>query len=805
MLFDEVIKYVGQPGHLIVHGWFFGYPPCCIRHFINNLHNTTTTQKQWSRYLKGQHKSLFAFSGYVTCPSCRERTEQELLAAIDRNRLHPLSFARTIRLSNGLKFAKRIRFNRWFDELRSKELSKRYPGLSPIEIAATMYSQARVYLNMPICSKYDYRSAVQQLNRLADSYYNHDRSLVPDEEYDRLFKEVQDYERENPEHIRYDSQTHRVGGVRKSTFEPVSHLEPMLSLNNALTPKALLEWLTDLFSKHPKATLSVEWKFDGLAIALRYRMGQLVSAATRGDGSVGEDVTANAKTIATVPYTVKGIEAAEFELRGEVIMPRSVFARINTELSNANMEPMANPRNAAAGSLRQHNPAITAERGLVFYCYGGVGTDFDGISIDDFFSIVSSSGVSNRGIVGSFKEDTLPFLLDKLLELDNWRDELDFDVDGLVFKVNQPEIRESLGFTSRAPNWAIAYKFPAEEVDTELNDVVFQVGRTGAITPVGKLEPVRVCGVTVSSVQLFNKDMLSLHDLHIGDIVTIRRSGDVIPQLMRAVRNPEVPGHRVVFPEHCPECGTALVQEGAVTYCPAGFECPAQLLAYLSYYVSRQCMDIDGLGEASLDLLVSAGMVTSPEDLYTLTYEQVTQLPGHKAKKARKLLSSIEGASSVDLQRFILSLGIGGVGRTTAYNLAQAYSSIDRFMDPTLLGGLTEIKDIGPETAANISQWIQDPRNIEFVRRLREHVTITEASIATDALRGKTYVLTGSFTRSREELGAELIKRGATLSSSVSKNTSAVFVGENPGSKFDKARDLGVPCLGETDLLELLK
>lgn len=801
MLREEVFKRIRHPGHLFVYGWFYGFPACCIRHFITSLHGGGATRKEWSRYLSGQHNGIFAFSGYVSCPECRKRPESEVLRDIDRERKHPLTFARYLKIEKNRKFSKRIRFNKWFDQLHDKAISKLYPGFAPVEIAAAMYTQARAYVNMALISKYDYDCAVDQLNRLADSYYNMDVSLVPDEDYDRLFKEIQEYERANPDHVRYDSQTHRVGGVCKSTFAPVAHLEPMLSLDNALTVPALREWLEAVFAKYPDAKITGEWKFDGLAIALRYAGKRLVSAATRGDGLVGEDVTANARTVTTVPTNLATTHPAE--LRGEIVMPRSVFAKINRQLENAGLDPFANPRNAAAGSMRQHDPAITAERELKFYCYGLAGKDFEGFGSHDFGIEMSGLNVNFSQIIHHIDKSSMDDLEQQLEQFNDRRADLDFDVDGIVFKVSCGEMRAEMGFSSRVPNWAIAYKFPAEEVDTRLDDVVFQVGRTGAVTPVGKLEPVRVCGVTVSSVQLFNKDMLELHDLHLGDIVTIRRSGDVIPQLMRAKRDGD--GARVQFPTNCPECGTLLEQDGAVMYCTAGFECPAQLLAYLSYYVSRPCMDIDNLGEATLDLLIATGWVKSPEDLYSLTYEQITQLPGYKAKKARRLLQSIEDATDVDLHRFIMSLGIFGVGRSTAYNLAQAYSSIDRFMDPERLESLTEIKDVGPETAASISQWIQDPRNIEFVDRLRHHVTITESSMCSDELRGNIYVITGSFARSRDELSAELIKRGATLTSSVSKNTTAVFVGENPGSKVDKARKLGVPCLGETDLLELLK
>lgn len=802
MLTRDVMSRVRAPGHFIVYGWFFGYPACCMRHFIQNVGLGKFDTKAWGRYMSKQHDGIFAYSGYVSCPECRKLPETEVLRRIDANRKHPLSFSRYLRFTKGLVFSKRIKFNKWFDRKGDIAFSKLYPGLSPLQIAATVYTTARAYLDMPISSQKDYECAVDQLNKLADSYYNFDHSLVPDEEYDRLFKEIQEYERANPEHVRHDSQTHRVGGVCKSTFAPVTHLKPMLSLDNALTIDALITWLEGLFAKHPNATLTVEWKFDGLAIALRYANGRLMSAATRGDGTVGEDVTANARTIGAISHTLPRLQKP-IEIRGEVVMPRSVFKQINHQLENANMEPFANPRNAAAGSLRQHNPEITAERKLGFFCYGGAGDGLEEQSILDFFQLMHHSNVNVHMPIQVVSLATLEQVTTLLEELNNERADLDFDVDGLVFKVNEFEIREELGFTARAPNWAIAYKFPAEEVESILHDVVFQVGRTGAITPVAKIDPVRVCGVTVSSVQLFNEDFLKLHDLHLGDIIRIRRSGDVIPQLLHAKRNGD--GARVKFLSHCPECASPLVKEGAIHYCAAGFDCPAQLLAYLSYYVSRPCMDIDNLGESTLDLMIQAGMVHSPEDIYKLTYDQLVTLKGFGARSARKLLASIEEASDVDLHRFIMSLGIFGVGRSTAYNLAQAYSSIDRFMDPELLDSLESIKDVGPETAASIRTWVLDPRNIEFVARLRECITITESSMSSDELRGNIYVLTGSFKRSRDELSAELIKRGGTVTGSVSKNTTAVFVGENAGTKEEKARKLGIPCLGEEELLELIK
>lgn len=648
----------------------------------------------------------------------------------------------------------------------------------------------------------EYNEAVDKLIVWAVAYYRDDEPIVSDAEYDILFRECKAFERDNRPDIRPDSPTQVVGSIGLSTFAPVVHDHRMLSLDNVFSIEELWVWMQGVWADEPTALIQLEWKFDGLAVALKYEHGLFVQGATRGDGITGEDVTANLRMVIGIPVDVRKIHGPrDFYVRGEIVMPKDSFEYINAQREKSGEKLFVNCRNAAAGSLRQKDPSITRERKLQFIPYDVLGyglTERIGNALQfNGFGVVPTLGLYDNS------PDDRTALAWAMVQAAEARKSLMFDVDGLVAKVVQYHLCERLGEANRAPRWAIAYKFPAEERDTTCTGVRFQVGRTGAVTPVALLNPVFVGGVTVSKLTMHNEDIIRLHDLHVGDTVTIRRAGDVIPQLVKAVRGP-VTTDKITFPLYCPSCKSPLSKIDAKWYCLQGFDCRDQLLAYMEHFVSRDCFDIEGLGPKTLAVLIDKGYLTGPADLWRLDDAKLKDA-GLGPGRIAALHVSLYSSNRPILRKFIFALGIPEVGATTAETLAVYYSSIDDFMEKAPLDDLEQLDDIGPETAASIKAWVSSMRACVVEELLAVGIDPQPCVPAGTTLAGKRYVITGSFTKSRDYYKDALTALGATVSSSVSKNTDAVFVGENPGTKEAKAKKLGVTILGEADLLEIIK
>ncbi len=644
-------------------------------------------------------------------------------------------------------------------------------------------------------------------------YYVLDSPVIPDVEYDKLMEELKRLEAQYPELVTPDSPTQRVGAPPAKEFRQVRHEIPMLSLDNVFDEAGFREW--DRRVREGLGKDAVEYagepKFDGLAVSLFYQDGVLTQAATRGDGYVGEDVTNNVRTIQSVPLRLIGEGWPRvLEVRGEVYMPKSGFERLNRELEKRGEKTFANPRNAAAGSLRQLDPNVTAQRPLDFSAYGFGKVDGGELprrhsEIMDRFMEWGIKVAKERTRVTGVEPAVAYYkaMLDK-------RESLDFDMDGCVFKVDRLDEQEKLGYTTRAPRWAIAYKFPAEEAVTRVLDVVWQVGRTGALTPVAKLEPVHVGGVTVSSATLHNIDEIRRKDIRIGDWVWVRRAGEVIPEVVRVIRERRPPDAKIVeLPKRCPVCGSEVIKpEGeAIARCTGGLFCPAQLKGRILYFASRRAMDIDGLGEKLVDQLVDKGLVKDVADIYYLTKEQLLGLERMGEKSAQNLLEAIERSKHTTLARFLYALGIREVGEATAATLARHFGSLERIMNASE-EELMEVPDVGPVVAQQIRAFFRQQHNREVIDKLKKAGVYWEEGapeVGSKPLEGKTFVLTGALdSMTRDEAKERLEALGARVSSSVSRKTDFVVVGHDPGSKYDKARALGVPTLDEAAFLELL-
>ena len=646
-------------------------------------------------------------------------------------------------------------------------------------------------------------------------YYVLDDPEIPDAEYDRLFRELQDLEAEYPDLVTPDSPTQRVGAEPVSELGEVRHELPMLSLGNAFSEDEMREF-DDRIRRElgtERVVYAAEPKFDGLAVSIRYEDGRLVRGATRGDGTTGEDVTQNIRTIDAVPLRLRGDDyPAVLEVRGEVYMTHEGFRQLNERQEKEGNKTFANPRNAAAGSLRQLDPRITANRPLTFFCYGvGVveGGDLPkrhserlkqlrdwGIRINPDAEVV----------------DGLKGCLEYYGKVGEKRDELPYDIDGVVFKVDRIDQQQELGFVSRAPRWAIAYKFPAQEEMTTLRDVEWQVGRTGAVTPVAKLEPVAVGGVTVSNATLHNIDEIERKDVRIGDTVIVRRAGDVIPEVVSVVESRRPEGAETIhLPEACPVCGAEVVRpEGeAVARCTGGLYCPAQRKGALKHFASRRALDIDGLGDKLVDQLVERGLVKEISDLYKLDAETLVGLERMAEKSAQNLVNALEKSKETTLARFLFALGIREVGESTARQLAGHFGTLNALMDADE-EALQAVPDVGPVVAQAIAGFFRQEHNREVIAELRRlGVTWPEETPrqpSEQPLAGKKVVLTGALeSLTRDEAKERLEALGAKVTGSVSKNTDLVVVGADPGSKADKARDLGVETLDESGLLALLE
>jgi len=656
------------------------------------------------------------------------------------------------------------------------------------------------------------RKEIRQANY---AYYAKDAPEISDAEYDRLFHELQQLETRFPALVSDDSPTQRIGSAPLPEFNTVRHETPMLSLNNAFDEDEIVAFdrrIREGLEHGGDVEYAVEPKFDGLAVSLTYQSGAFVLGATRGDGYSGEDVTSNLRTVRAIPLRLREQAPEKLEVRGEVLMLRRDFEKLNEEQAARGEKIFANPRNAAAGSLRQLDSRITASRRLAFFAYGIGGVD--GGKVPDkthsqqleylesmMFPVANQRSVV-KGVDG---------LLDYYRKIGEQRAMLPYDIDGVVYKVNSLRDQRELGFVARAPRFAIAHKFPAQEEITELLGIDVQVGRTGALTPVARLAPVRVGGVTVTNATLHNEDEILRKDVRIGDYVIVRRAGDVIPEVVAVVmqRRPKN-ARKFVMPSKCPVCGSSVERpEGeAVSRCTAGLFCPAQRKQALRHFASRLALDIEGLGEKLVDQLVDNGLVESADDFYELSAESLSGLERMGAKSAANVIEAIAASKKTSLNRFIYALGIRNVGEQTAKDLAVHFGDLEPLMhaDEATLQSVT---DVGPVVAASIFRFFREPHNRKVIKKLISNGVHWEkarqAVSRSTALSGKTFVLTGTLENmTRDEAKRRIESAGGKVSGSVSKKTDYVVVGDNPGSKFDTAQALGVAVLDEPALLELL-
>lgn len=647
-------------------------------------------------------------------------------------------------------------------------------------------------------------------------YYALDDPQITDAEYDRLLQRLRDLEKEYPHAVTPDSPTQRVGATPLSAFKTVVHEVPMLSLDNAFSDQELYAFhqrIQDRLKSTAEIKYACELKLDGLAVSLLYRNGVLVRGATRGDGTNGEDITQNVRTIASIPLKLLGNDFPEvLEVRGEVYMPKAGFNALNDKARIAGEKLYVNPRNAAAGSLRQLDSKITASRRLEMCAYS-VGLVEGGDVPDSHTEILQA--LSGWGFLTNKETRTASNIQDCIAfyrAIQQKRDTLPYDIDGIVFKINSIPLQEKLGFISRAPRWAIAYKFPAQEETTLLQDVEFQVGRTGAVTPVARLQPVFVGGVTVSNATLHNRDEIQRLGLKIGDTVIVRRAGDVIPQIVQVVeaRRP-ADARDIIFPEHCPVCGSPVetVADEAVARCSGGLVCSAQRKEAIKHFASRKAMDIEGLGDKLVEQLVDLGLVGGLADVYKLTREQLAALDRMGEKSADNILQALEDSKKTTLARFIYALGIREVGEATARNFAQYFGKLE-LLAAANEETLQQVPDVGPVVAHFVAEFFAQENNREAVAALQQ------AGIHWDDIIPKpreelplsdlTYVLTGTLeAMSRDDAKAHLMALGAKVAGSVSAKTDYVVAGPGAGSKLQKAEELGINVMDEAGLLELLK
>ncbi len=658
-----------------------------------------------------------------------------------------------------------------------------------------------------------------QLHHHAHRYYVLDAPEIPDAEYDRLFQELQALEAAHPELLTPDSPTQRVGGKVLDGLQPVRHAVPMLSIQTetdttaggAEAFDARVRRELGLGETDPTVEYAAELKFDGLAINLRYEHGVLVQAATRGDGETGEDVTQNIRTIGQIPLRLNGEAPAVLEVRGEVYMRRDDFERLNERQREKGEKTFINPRNTAAGAVRQLDPAVTAQRPLSFFAYG-LG-EVQGWTLPD----------THSGLLDALAAFGLPVCADRCVaqgaaglvafhrQIEARRDALPFDIDGVVYKVNRLALQRELGFKSREPRWAVAHKYPAQEQLTTVQAIDVQVGRTGKLTPVAKLAPVFVGGVTVTNATLHNEDETRRKDVRVGDTVIVRRAGDVIPEVVAVLPDKRVAGAEVfTMPAHCPVCGSAAVrEEGEVDHrCSGGLFCAAQRKQALLHYAQRRALDIEGLGDKLVEQLVDGHVVRTLPDLYRLGLMALANLDRMAEKSAQNILDALEKSKQTTLPRFLFGLGIRHVGEATAKDLARHFGSLDRIMDASV-EQLLEVRDVGPVVAQSIRTFFDQPHNREVVEQLRACGVHWEegapAERAAQVLAGKTFVLTGTFPTLKREQAKELLEAaGAKVAGSVSKKTDYVVAGEEAGSKLDKARELGVAVIDEAGMLALL-
>ena len=648
-------------------------------------------------------------------------------------------------------------------------------------------------------------------------YHVMDTPEIPDAEYDRLMRELRELEAQHPELITPDSPTQRVGAAPLAAFSQIRHEVPMLSLDNVFDEESFLAFnkrVQDRLKNTDDLTYCCELKLDGLAVSILYENGLLVQAATRGDGTTGEDITSNVRTIRAIPLKLRGDNIPQrLEVRGEVFLPQAGFEKINEEARRTGGKVFANPRNAAAGSLRQLDPRITAKRPLTFFCYG-VGV-LEGGELPRSHSARLQQfkfwglPVSERVKLCHSPEEVLTYY--RKVEED--RPNLGFDIDGVVIKVDSLALQEQLGFVARAPRWAVAFKFPAQEQMTFVRDVEFQVGRTGAITPVARLEPVQVAGVLVSNATLHNADEIERLGLRIGDKVVIRRAGDVIPQVVNVVLSERPEETReIVFPTHCPVCHSDVerVEGEVVTRCTGGLICGAQRKEALKHFVSRRALDVEGMGDKIIDQLVEKEYVHTPADLFQLTPGKLTGLDRMGPKSAQNVVDALEKSKETTFARFLYALGIREVGEATAAGLAAHFGTIEA-LEQASIDDLQKVPDVGIVVATHVRNFFAEESNREVIAQLRKEGVRWPAPVVVNAeeidspFAGKMVVLTGSLSQlSRDDAKARLVALGAKVAGSVSKKTDLVIAGEAAGSKLAKAQELGIAVIDEDEMLRLL-
>lgn len=650
-------------------------------------------------------------------------------------------------------------------------------------------------------------------------YYVLDSPNVPDAEYDRLLRELIQIEQQNPELISPQSPTQKVGGKLADGFESVTHLTPMLSLDNVFNEEefnAFGHRIGERLSLDSEQSQQLQFvgepKLDGLAISLFYKNGALVHAATRGDGKVGENVTHNIRTIASVPLKLRGNFPPELDVRGEVFMPKSVFEQLNNEAIEQGERVFANPRNAAAGSLRQLDPKITAKRKLAVYFYA-IGSASQGTLQENHFQRLQQLKEWGLPICPEIKTLTgFKHCIEYFEKILKVRDDLPYDIDGVVFKVNQIDLQQKLGFVSKAPRWAIAHKFPAQEEMTTLLAVDFQVGRTGAVTPVARLTPVFVGGVNVSNATLHNMDEIKRLDVRVGDTVIIRRAGDVIPQIVSVVAERRLEGAEVITtPTECPVCHSPVEKESdqAIYRCTGGLVCPAQRTRSIIHFASRKALDIEGLGDKLIEMLCDQNLIVKTSDIFRLTVEQLAGLERMAEKSATNVINSIEKSKQTTLAKFLYGLGIREAGENTSMNLANELLDLENIINADQ-ERLEAIDDIGPIVAAHIVAFFANEENIKVIRELQElgvEWPKIEKSQASDLpLTGQKWVLTGTLSQmKRNDAKQKLQALGAKVSGSVSKNTTKVVAGESAGSKLTKANDLKITVIDEQAFIDFIE
>lgn len=655
----------------------------------------------------------------------------------------------------------------------------------------------------------DYRGEIKELreklNENARLYYTLDASTMSDYEYDRLYRRLQELEAAHPEEITPDSPTQRVGDAVLNDFAEVRHPVPLESLEDVFDGDEVKGFLSKVLETLPRAEYSVEPKVDGLSVALEYRDGRFYQGATRGDGRVGEDVTGNLRTVRSIPKNLPE-KLPRLIVRGEVYMARSVFDRINEELELEGKPLMANPRNAAAGSLRQKDPKVCAKRQL-------------DIAVFNLQLVEERSFATHSETLDYLREQGFPVIphtvlrdpeeiLEQIQKLGDNRMDFPYDIDGAVVKLNDLSDRSILGSTAKCPKWAVAYKYPPEQKESRVADIVVQVGRTGVLTPKAVLEPVRLAGTTVTNATLHNQDYITEKDIRIGDTVVVQKAGEIIPEIVSVVKEKRPEGTKPYhLPDKCPVCGAAVLRDpdGAAVRC-TGAECPAQLLRNMIHFASRDAMDIDGVGPAVLQQLIESGLVSNPADLYDLRAEQLEGLDRMGKKSAQNAVDAITRSKENDLWRLIFALGIRQVGAKAAKILATHFGSMNGLRRATA-EELTEIDDVGAVTADYITHWMQSDQAADLLARLQKAGVNMEChqELVDRRFAGMTFVLTGALTRfTREEAGEMIELRGGKVSSSVSKKTTYVVAGENAGSKLKKAGELGVSVLSEEEFLALL-